>query len=126
MSPNQSPNQTGPQTPEWQFMVMAALKEPRRSYCTTIHKGGRFHAVLDWGKIDRIYGCAVFKGLGYERRIMILPGAAVYVVRDRDDSWCFTAETLAVIEDVMSGLYLLYTFRDFQGAEKVKEVCAEI
>jgi len=120
--------QTPKQTPtEWQFvhMVAAALKEPRRGdYCTTSHEGGRFHAKMDWDKIDRIYGCAVFKSVwNYERRIMILPGAAVYVVRDGDESWCFTAGALAVARDVMSGIYQLYTFRDFQDAEKAKEIC---
>jgi len=115
------------QTPEWQFvrMVATALKEPRRGdYCTTIHEDGRYYAKINWNEIDKIYGCAVFKSVwNYERRIMILPGAAVYVVRDKDESWCFTAGAMAVAQDVMSGVYQIHIFQD---AEKAKEVCGRI
>jgi hypothetical protein len=118
-------------------IVMAALKEglqhetyysppPPEKYCIPCKaKNARICYAIDWSTVDKVYGCAIlrFQPEPHTRRILVLPGAVLYVITDGPNSWCHTAGELVVLKDILSGWFSeIYVFPD-GDVEKARDIC---
>jgi len=107
-------------------VVNVALKEQRRNYCVPCRaKNARLCYTINWDIVDKVYGCAVlrFQSEPHVRRILVLPGAVIYLITDGPNSWCYTAGEIFVAKDILSGWFReMYIFQD-GDIEKAKAIC---
>ncbi|MFZ8838621.1 MAG: hypothetical protein ACO2PM_06700 [Pyrobaculum sp.] len=116
-------------------IVMAALREgaqhetysppPPNKYCVPCKaKNARICYAVDWSAIDKVYGCAVvrFESEPHTRRMLVLPGAVLYMITDGPNSWCYTAGELTVVKDIVRLFSEIHIFPD-GDVEKAKAIC---
>ena len=102
-----------------------SLEEARRGlerYCIR-SKNAVIRYGINWDAVDKVYACAVFKSevQDYSYRLFVLPGAVIYYVTKGPNSWCYAAEELAVVKDILL-FPEIYIFQD-GDVEKAKEIC---
>ncbi|MFZ8811882.1 MAG: hypothetical protein ACO2PN_27760 [Pyrobaculum sp.] len=117
-------------------VVMAALREeaqheaysppPPEKYCVPCKaENARICYTINWSVIDKVYGCAILRlqSEPHTRRILVMPGAVLYMITDGPNSWCYTAGELVVVKDIVGGWFSeMHIFPD-GDVEKAKAIC---